>query len=379
MGTGNEIDWRAAQQTSRQTTTAGALWGIVLAGGEGTRVRAFLQQLCGGRGIKQFCAVVGRRSMLEHTLARTERLIPRERILVIVSTHHREEAKQQLAHWPPDNIIAQPASRNTAPGILLPLAYISHRDSSATVAIFPSDHFILDEARFIASVSQAVAETQRFPQQLTLLGMTPDGAEEGYGWLEVAEAEEGRATQPVRRFWEKPSIARVQELLRRGAFWNSFVGVAQAETIWAMSREVSLELSLDFQAIRRALTSPHAKDLIARVYQTMQPVNFSSGICEQLPDRLRVLPVPEVGWSDWGSENRILSSLQRLGKLADMRGRLRYRRYEKTLPATSPARNGEEGRLHTSTRAEDWGAARSPSPGVALEEQTFPQSKRIRV
>src|SRR5215475_13041120 len=104
------------------------LWGIVLAGGEGTRVRAFLTSLCGGRGIKQFCAVVGRRSMLEHTLARVELLIPRERILVVVSRHHREEVKQQLAHWPADNTIVQPANRDTAPGILLPLAHISYRD-----------------------------------------------------------------------------------------------------------------------------------------------------------------------------------------------------------------------------------------------------------
>ena len=65
-----------------RSTTQQRLWGIVLAGGEGTRVREFLTQLCGGRGLKQFCAVVGRRSMLEHTLARVERLIPRERILV---------------------------------------------------------------------------------------------------------------------------------------------------------------------------------------------------------------------------------------------------------------------------------------------------------
>ncbi len=65
------------------------LWGVVLAGGDGTRVRGFLSQLCNNRGIKQFCAVVGRRSMLEHTLARAEMLIPRQRILIVVSADHR--------------------------------------------------------------------------------------------------------------------------------------------------------------------------------------------------------------------------------------------------------------------------------------------------
>ena len=132
---------RLLEENMLRKTTKEKLWGIVLAGGEGTRVREFLSQLCGGRGLKQFCAVVGRRSMLEHTLARVERLIPRERMLVVVCQDHRPEASQQLAHWPQENVVWQPANRDTAPGILLPLAHISHRDPLATVAVFPSDHF----------------------------------------------------------------------------------------------------------------------------------------------------------------------------------------------------------------------------------------------
>src|SRR5215510_5954132 len=116
------------------------LWGIVLAAGEGTRARAFLKRVYGGRGIKQFCAVIGRRSMLEHTLARVEMLIPRQRITVVVSDEHRPEIEQQLAHWPRENVIVQPENRDTTAGILLPLVHIASRDPAATVAIFPSDH-----------------------------------------------------------------------------------------------------------------------------------------------------------------------------------------------------------------------------------------------
>lgn len=189
-------------------------WSIVLAGGEGTRVRDYLKRRCGGRGIKQFCAVVGRRSMLEHTLARVERLIPRERTLVIVSQDHQAEAAKQLAQWPPENIIWQPTNCDTAPGILLPLAHISARAPFATVAVFSSDHFILDEALFMQSVREALDETRRHPHCVTLLGMTPDAAEDGYGWIEPAEAEGGRATRAVRQFWEKPSKEEALALLR---------------------------------------------------------------------------------------------------------------------------------------------------------------------
>lgn len=290
------------------------LWGIVLAAGEGSRVRPFLQQRCGGRGIKQFCAVIGRRSLLEHTLARVERLIPRERILVIVSQDHQPEAQAQLASWPTPNVIVQPSNRDTAPGILLPLAHVSHREPFATVAIFPSDHFVLDEHRFMASVATAVEETRRFPPHVTLLGMTPDGLEEGYGWIEPTEREEGRATRGVRQFWEKPSPMKALSLLRRGALWNTFVGVAQANTLWELTRQAAPDLYRDFNAIRRALATSYASLVIHDVYRTLRSVNFSSDICEPLVARLRVLPVPYVGWSDWGSENRIVASLQQLGK-----------------------------------------------------------------
>ena len=224
------------------------LWGIVLAAGEGTRVREFLTKLCGGRGIKQFCAVTGRRSMLQHTLDRAERLIPRERVLVVVSAEHRPEVESQLASWPVDNIIYQPRNRDTAPGILLPLAYVSHRDSQAHVAIFPSDHFIQDEARFLRAVSRAVTEVDRFPQDFVLLGMSPDEAEEGYGWIEPAATEEGRGTHAVQRFWEKPDPVTTHALLSRGALWNTFVCVASAPT--------SSSRFLPFKSRRRRKASP---------------------------------------------------------------------------------------------------------------------------
>ncbi len=316
------------------------LWAIVLAGGEGTRVRDFLAQLCGGRGIKQFCAVTGRRSMLEHTLARVERVIPRTRVLVIVSQHHREEAMHQLAQWPRENVIFQPCNRDTAPGILLPLAHISHREPQATVAIFPSDHCIVHEARFMDSVQEVVAETQRFPDELTLLGVSPTAIGEDYGWIEPGELEEGRGTRSVRCFWEKPSPLKTYALLRRGALWNTFVGVARADTLWEMTRQVAPDLARDFTIIRRAVAAPtlHTEEMIARVYRVMRAVNFSADICQRLTERLRVWPMPDVGWSDWGSVERILQTLHEFGRLDACLARWRQRTGKAEFPFPLPRR-----------------------------------------
>jgi mannose-1-phosphate guanylyltransferase len=106
--------------------------------------------------------------MLEHTLARVERLIPRQRIVIVVSRQHRREVAEQLAHWPEENVIFQPANCETAPGILLPLAYLSHHDPMAIVTVFPSDHFILDEERFVTCLQRAVTEAKKwYPEELT--------------------------------------------------------------------------------------------------------------------------------------------------------------------------------------------------------------------
>src|SRR6266850_5786736 len=302
------------------------VWGIILAAGEGTRAREFLKQLCGGRGIKQFCAVVDSRSMLEHTLARVERLIPRERILVVVSQHHQAKVTQHLAHWPAEIVFYQPANRDTAPGILLPLTYISRRDPFATVTVFPSDHFVVKEDSFLAAVGRAVAEVQHCSRQLVLLGAQPEQAEGDYGWIEPARHESSQESRAVLKFVEKPSRAQAYELMARGALWNTFVFAAQATTLWAMVRQTAPDLADAFERIGRILSlrSSYASSFTEHAYERMRAVNFSSGVCEPLVSWLRVLPVPEVGWSDWGTAERILASLQHVGKLDTGLARLRH-------------------------------------------------------
>jgi mannose-1-phosphate guanylyltransferase len=303
-------------------------WGIVLAGGEGSRVQTFLAALCGGRGIKQYCAVLGSHSLLEKTLMRAQRLIAPERIMIIVDARHRVEATNQLRHWPQENILYQPANRETAPGILLPLAHISHRDPDARVAVFPSDHFVANEAKFVSWVRKAFAETERFPDQVTLLGMTPDRLEDGYGWIEpAAQARAGRSL-PVANFREKPGLADAERLKAQGALWNTFVFAARARSLWDLAGHTIPDVCAAFAAIRLMLSSAHASPFVEHVYETMRSVNFSAEVLAPMAGRLRVLAVPEVGWSDWGSVERILASAKEMGRLDEVAARLKGREFE---------------------------------------------------
>jgi len=333
---------RRAAHSRDRNFDEGQRWGIVLAAGEGTRVRDFLSQLCGGRGIKQFSAVIDNQTMLDRTLTRVQTVIPRHRIVVIVSEDHRAEVAQQLHDWPAENIIFQPANRDTAAGVLLPLAYVTQRDPFATVAVFPSDHFILDESRFMDCVQRAMWEAQWFPWDITLLGVTPDKVEDGYGWIEPEESD-GRLTSGVRRFWEKPPLSQAYALWQQGALWNTFVCVANAGALWRLAREVVPDLYRDFLEIRQAVGTPGEKMIIRRVYQRLRAVNFSSDVCQRRPSQLRVFPVPQVGWSDWGSVERICATFDQLGKKVELMARLNQAQrtptieHGATFPDATPA------------------------------------------
>jgi mannose-1-phosphate guanylyltransferase len=291
------------------------VWAVVLAGGEGTRVRSFLQQHCGGSGLKQFSTIIGQRSMLRCTLDRAVRLVPPERVLVVVSTDHREDVEAELAHWPKQNIIYQPRNRDTAPGILLPLAHITNRDPAATVVVFPSDHFIRDEERFVGAVEKALSELHRNPSRMILLGTPPQrGEETEYGYI-VGAAKRGRRDDaiPVAGFVEKPPLTHAKELIQRGALWNTMVCAVENAVLWDMVQRTSPILYHAFRLIQMSLRSG-SLDALEHIYQAIPSVNFSSGICEPLSTRLSVLPVPDVGWSDWGTPGSILRTLKKLGE-----------------------------------------------------------------
>jgi mannose-1-phosphate guanylyltransferase len=209
-----------------------ALWGIVLAGGEGNRLKRFIQEYFGADAPKQFCAFVGRRTMIEQALRRAERIIPRKRLVVVATAHHRRYVFDAVTARPPGTILIQPANRETAPGILLPLVRVLHSDPDAVVAILPSDHFVLPGRRFMAAVSEAATYVSGDgSESVVLRGVEPTDAESDYGWVEPrspAGVRSHLSIRPINRFVEKPSDGCARELMKKGWLWNTMVMVARA-------------------------------------------------------------------------------------------------------------------------------------------------------
>lgn len=291
----------------------GALWGVILAGGEGTRLRPFLRSRIGADCPKQFCAIIGTRSMLRHTVDRAAWLVPAKRTVTVVTAgHHRHFAGDPVAEAP-RLLVEQPRNRDTGPGVLLPLVAILHRDPRARVALFPSDHFVLEEGRFMTHVAEAVAALARVPGRLVVLGMPPDGTTTGYGWIEPGAPLGDSCLRGVRRFWEKPARATARRLLAAGGLINTFVVVADAGTLWSIARRGMPDLAAPFDRIARAWGGPDQARVLDEEYAGMRSANFSREVLERLPERLAVLPVGGVLWSDWGEPARVVETVRRLG------------------------------------------------------------------
>jgi mannose-1-phosphate guanylyltransferase len=296
--------------------------GIVLSAGDGTRLREFVHQKRGDGLPKQYNAFVGSRSMLEHTFDRAERLIPAQRLFVIVAQEHLayREVHRQLKAKALGRVIVQPANKETAPGILLPLLYIQKRYPDAVVALFPSDHFILEEDRFMRHVDHAFRVVESDPARMVLLGLSPRRPNPEYGYIVPGEriAPRHSMVKPVKAFVEKPSIETARNIIAGGALWNTMVMISTCKSLLAAIRGAAPALHRSFKPIENAIGTADEQRVIEKVYRTLPSLNFSRGILEALPGKhrpgLAVLPVHGVTWSDWGTRERVSHMLRQLGK-----------------------------------------------------------------
>ena len=299
------------------------LWGLVLAGGDGKRLQSYVQQLKGERLPKQFVNFIGQRSMLEHTFQRAEKLIPSEQILTIVSKQHLAylEVRRQLNRRPVETVIVQPMNKDTGPGILLPLMFLYKRNPKAIVVLFPSDHFILEEERFIKYVHRAAQAVSHDPTRMVLLAIEAHEPETEYGY--VMPTQDMRrlchfGTKSVSAFIEKPERDLALQLMTAGGLWNSMTMVFKLDTLLELVRKVHPVIYLKFCRILEVIGTTSEQRSINDLYELLEPVNFSKAIMEKIaeryPESISVLPVSRVLWSDWGSQERVLEVLRKLGE-----------------------------------------------------------------
>jgi mannose-1-phosphate guanylyltransferase len=307
-------------------------WAIVLAGGDGTRVRDLTKGPSGVSVPKQYCTFGGDRSLLGLALDRARKVVGPDRVVVVVAEQHRPWWELELG-CPPDvlpaeNVVVQPANRGTAVGVLAGLARVVSREGSLTrVLVLPSDHYVSHEETLLRHLEQGVLAARQDPSRVVLLGMTPESVDAEYGWILSPAGSKGVARSVV-RFVEKPDTASSQHLIERGALLNSFIFVARAATLLLLYWRVMPEVVGRFLP-RVSRPDGWARGALRRLYRTLPSLDFSRELLERCTDDLAVVPVPPCGWSDLGTPARLI-------RFQQQRAREALRRASRAAPAGPP-------------------------------------------
>jgi mannose-1-phosphate guanylyltransferase len=288
-------------------------WAVILAGGDGTRLKSLTRKIAGDERPKQFCSVLGKKTLLEDTRTRAALELARQRTIYVVNRIHEPYYAPILGNEPASNLVVQPSNRGTAP-ILYSLLRIAAVDPHAVVAFLPSDHYVSDNEKFMTYIRAALDTARRQTDLVILLGLDPESPEVEYGWIELAEPIRGQSRiYGVRRFWEKPHQLLAPVLQLRGCLWNSFVMVASVQALLGIVESAIPQLYTSFVELAPFLGTPEETNLIDKLYERMAEVNFSHEVLAHRPERLAVLKVTGIRWNDLGEPKRVLASLNIAG------------------------------------------------------------------
>jgi len=292
-------------------------WAIVLAGGNGTRLGSLTRDERGCIVPKQFCSLLGDRSLpgrslLGDAMLRAAALAPEQQILVVVTSEHEEYWRREFGN-DSSQLVVQSQNRGTTAGVLLPLLTVMQRDPGAVVTLLPSDHFVADEWTLAEALRAARRAAVAEPNRVILLGIEPDSVETDYGWILPERAvgpqcDTTAATLPITAFVEKPDRATATALWARGAVWNSFLVVAQAAAMLELYRR-------RLPAMLRAFATAHdtSPSDLSSLYAHMNASDFSRHVLAGSAQQLGVRIAPACGWTDLGTPERVARCLATMG------------------------------------------------------------------
>jgi mannose-1-phosphate guanylyltransferase len=284
-------------------------WSVILAGGEGTRLRHLTRVRFGQDRPKQFCALAGKQSMLEKTVDRARQISTSDRIITVIGTDHWKFLPRHSSKNCYGRIIEQPANRETAAAILLCAAWAVATDPLATLLILPSDHFDCPDGILIPQLVTAIRLAEELDDKIVLLGAKASSAEMGFGWIIPSRAGDvskaGAEFKGVVGFEEEPEVNKAKRFFRKGYLWNTTVFAVKATTLWSLSTRFLPELTESFQVLRRVREVAERRagqpDLtqqaLKHIYGKIPAVNFSQVLLSNATRHLVVLPIRKVIWN----------------------------------------------------------------------------------
>ncbi len=290
---------------------------VIMAGGIGSRFWPFSRN----SRPKQFLDFFGTgRSLLQMTVDRFRPIIPIENILIVTNVAYKEMILEQIPDMKPDQVLCEPARRNTAPCIAYAIAHIKgmirrrgEEMMEANIVVAPSDHLILQEERFREVIEQGFRFTEANDSLLTL-GMQPTRPETGYGYIQFVADElnevkgerlkvKGDTIFSVKTFTEKPDRELAEVFVKSGEFlWNAGIFLWNLRAIDKAFRTYLPEVTEVFDKGDALMGTAEEDGFIQANFPSCPNISIDYGVMEKAPN-VYVLPA-SFGWSDlgtWGS------------------------------------------------------------------------------
>ncbi len=243
--------------------------------------------------------------MIQNTISRLQPMIPFERIFIVTNETQIEAFREQVPQIPPQNLIAEPFGRNTAPCIALASSMLRQSDPDAVMVVLPADHFIKNVGEFQQKLRLSCEAAYEL-KGLVTMGITPTRPETGYGYIQQADSgpvgdhfhEQG--LRRVLTFAEKPDLPTAERFLASGDFlWNSGMFIWRVDVIEAALEKHLPELHERVQVIAEARGADNYREVLESVYSQIHAISIDYGLMEKAANVY--VTRCDFGWSDVGS------------------------------------------------------------------------------
>ena len=269
---------------------------VIMAGGKGERFWPKSRVTCP----KQFLSLTSDgETMIQKTVKRLEPLVSQEDIYIVTNAAYLDLLHEQLPGLPKENIIAEPAPRNTAPCVGLAASIIEKKYGDAIMFVLPSDHLIHAEEMYIDTLRKAARAAEEGCNLVTL-GITPTYPETGYGYIKFIKGSGRDGVYGVERFVEKPDLATAKSYLKdRGYLWNSGMFIWKASSIQYNIRAYMPVLYNGLQPIAESYGTPAFAEVLDEKFRGLPSESIDFGIMEKAES---IYTIPgNFGWDDVGS------------------------------------------------------------------------------
>jgi mannose-1-phosphate guanylyltransferase len=274
-------------------TMADHNFALIMAGGQGTRFWPYSTS----RRPKQFLPILGPEPLITRTFHRLEQVVAKDRIFVIAEEGYRAAVKEALPEMAPENYIAEPMPRNTAPCMILANIVLSRRDPDGRVLVVPADHHITDEKTFARQMQSALRFAER-PVMVTA-GIVPHSPHTGYGYIRYSTTQtehlDGTVFHPVRAFVEKPDARTAARYLSQGGYcWNSGMFVYKLRHFRTMLERFAPEYARGYADLEAASNAD-----APGVFAAMPPLSIDYALMEKGAEAW-MMPA-DFDWNDVGA------------------------------------------------------------------------------